>query len=116
MALAEALAADTAENWERRLAAISVPAGKVRTLAEVLAHPQTEALGCLDHVPVPPLGHDVQVPGLGFSTTNADKRSMSAPERLGESTVDILRRAGVSNDELDTLARDGVIAGKGLPK
>lgn len=114
-ALANALRADTAENWERRLAEISVPAGKVRTVGEILAHPQTDALGTLDSVPVPPLGHDVQVPGLGFSIAGVDKPARTAPQRIGESTIPVLESIGVTAGELDTLARDGVIAGEGLP-
>lgn len=114
-ALGNALRADTAENWERKLAEISVPAGKVRTVGEILAHPQTEALGTLDTVPVPSLGHDVQVPGLGFSVTDVEKTARPAPERIGQSTVPVLEGLGIAADELDALAQAGVIAGEGLP-
>ncbi len=113
--LSAALADNTAEHWEQRLAAVSVPAGKVRTLAEVLAHPQVAALGCLDNIPVPPLDGAVEVPGLGFKVAGTDTQPRSAPETLGQSTADVLRDAGFSNDEIDALARDGAVAGSGLP-
>ena len=111
--LSAALATDSAENWERRLAAISVPAGKVRDLSEVLAHPQVEAVGCLDTVPLAD-GETVQVPGLGFKAAGDGPRTLPAPEVAGQSTAAVLGELGLSRSEITNLAKRGVIAGPDL--
>ncbi len=114
-ALAGALEKDTADNWERRLARVSVPAGKVRSIDEVMAHPQVDAIGCMDEMAFPLGETPLLVPGLGFKDAGDRARVLPAPESLGQSTVEVLREIGVSDDDLDTLARDGAIAGEGLP-
>jgi crotonobetainyl-CoA:carnitine CoA-transferase CaiB-like acyl-CoA transferase len=108
--IAEALAADTAINWERRLGVISVPAGKVRNLAEVLDHPQVAALGCLDTVPVPTGEGPFQVPGLAFREADGGSRELPMPEPAGQSTREILEAAGLKADEIDALYASGAIA------
>jgi crotonobetainyl-CoA:carnitine CoA-transferase CaiB-like acyl-CoA transferase len=45
--LSDALARDTRAAWQAKLEAVGVPCGPVQTLDQVVAHPQTEALGIL---------------------------------------------------------------------
>ena len=52
---------------------------------------------------------------LDFKSGGQEVRELDAPQRLGESTIEILSGAGFRQDELEQLARDGVIAGIGLP-
>ncbi len=60
--LEQALASDTAESWLARLAAVGIPAGKVRTLDDVYAWDQTLSQGLLVDVDHPTAGR-VQLPG-----------------------------------------------------
>ena len=57
-----ALAADTAESWLGRLAALGIPAGKVRTLDDVYTWDQTLSQGLLIDVEHPTAG-TIQLPG-----------------------------------------------------
>jgi crotonobetainyl-CoA:carnitine CoA-transferase CaiB-like acyl-CoA transferase len=57
-----ALATDTAESWLGRLAALGIPAGKVRTLDDVYTWDQTLSQGLLIDVEHPTAG-TIQLPG-----------------------------------------------------
>ncbi|PIW27956.1 MAG: CoA transferase [Rhodospirillales bacterium CG15_BIG_FIL_POST_REV_8_21_14_020_66_15] len=105
----------TALEWEEALGAAAVPAGKVRGLGEILAHPQTAAMGCLDDLPLPGLEDPVKLPGLGFTSDAWTRRPLSEPEAPGQSTRDVLAGLGLSRREIDDLARAGAVAGPGLP-
>ena len=114
-ALRESFLADTADNWVAKLSAASVPAGKVASLAEVAANPQLTAIGNMDRIEAVGIPAGVAVPGLAFASSIATGRTLPAPEQAGQSTARILGELGLTVDELDTLARAGVIAGHGLP-
>jgi formyl-CoA transferase len=60
--LEAALSSDTAESWLDRLAALGIPAGKVRTLDDVYGWEQTLSQGLLVDVDHPTVG-PVQLPG-----------------------------------------------------
>ena len=114
-ALEEAFQKDTALAWEERLSAASVPAGKVRSVSDIISHRQVEAIGLMDKVEAKGMDEKIDVPGLAFKSVGQTERDLAAPQRLGESTVGVLTGVGFSKDDLDQLARDGVIAGDGLP-
>jgi crotonobetainyl-CoA:carnitine CoA-transferase CaiB-like acyl-CoA transferase len=86
-ALEAALASGTAESWLERLAALGVPAGKVRTLDDVYTWDQTLSQGLLVDVQHPTAGH-VQLPGppLRFddNTFAGAREQHLPPPRLGE--------------------------------
>lgn len=105
-----------AEEWEAILADVAVPAGKVRGLAEILAHAQTDAMGCLDVLPLPGVAGGVKLPGLGFTSDRWARRPLPEPETPGHSTVKVLKDLGYSEKEISDLARNGAVAGPGLPK
>jgi crotonobetainyl-CoA:carnitine CoA-transferase CaiB-like acyl-CoA transferase len=98
---------DTAE-WHARLTAAGVPAAPVADVADVAAAEQTLALGVLqpiEHAAIP----DLRLPALPLSFEGERATHASAPPSVGEHTADILAEAGYSPDEIDALARDGVI-------
>jgi crotonobetainyl-CoA:carnitine CoA-transferase CaiB-like acyl-CoA transferase len=113
-ALDRAFRTQPAAHWEKVLNDAGVPAGKVRSLGDILDHPQTEAMACLDDLPLPGLG-TVKIPGLGFTSDAWSRRPLVAPEAEGQSTRRVLADLGLSDTEIDDLARAGAIAGPDLP-
>ncbi len=86
-ALESALASADAETWLGRLAALGIPAGKVRTIDDVYGWDQTRSQGLLIDVQHPQLGR-VELPGppLRFDDNpHAGARTEHLPPpRLGE--------------------------------
>lgn len=107
--IARAFMADTASGWERRLRAADVPCAIVRHHAEVCEDEQATANGYIVEVEHPQFGPQRVVgPHVQLSETPA-RVAGTAPE-LGAHTMEVLREAGVAQDRLEALAREGVIA------
>ena len=85
-ALLDALIAehDTAW-WVERLEAAGIPCSPVQNLAQMLAHPQTEALELLQPVP----GSEMRFVGLPMSFDGVRPAPRSAPPALGEHTAEV---------------------------
>jgi crotonobetainyl-CoA:carnitine CoA-transferase CaiB-like acyl-CoA transferase len=98
---------DSAE-WHRRLAAAGVPAAPVADVADIVSAEQTRALGLLqtiDHDRIP----DLQLPALPLSFDRERATHSSAPPAVGEHTAEILAGVGYDNDEIASLAAEGVV-------
>lgn len=100
----------TATAWEDILGSVSVPAGKVRNLGDILAHPQTQASGCLDDLPLPGRDVPLKLPGLGFTSDAWKRAPLKQPDTAGESTQDVMRALGYSAEQIAALLLAGVIA------
>ena len=74
------MAQQTTAYWIERLEAAGVPCSPVNDLAQMLAHPQTSALGLVQSVP----GTGMQFVGLPLSFDGQRAQPVSAPPRLGE--------------------------------
>jgi CoA:oxalate CoA-transferase len=103
------LATDTAAAWEAKLIEAGVPAGPVLSAAQIAEHPQIRERGQLQTVHVPALGRDVQVVGAGFQLSGKPVPITQPPPDLGQDTVSVLRAAGISPDEIESLRQEGVI-------
>ena len=74
------MAQQTTAHWIERLEAAGVPCSPVNDLAQMLAHPQTGALGLVQDVP----GTGMRFIGLPLSFDGQRPRPVSAPPKLGE--------------------------------
>lgn len=108
-ALRTAFRARDAAAWEARLAAVHVPAAKLRTLAEILAHPQMRAGGLMRPMPVPELGMEVAVPGSPVQTDAWETPAPAPAPTLGRDTEAVLLEAGFSAAEIAALRAEGAL-------
>ena len=81
------VALSTTEHWLEQLEAAGIPCAPVNDLAQMLAHPQTEALGLVQDVP----GTSMRFLGLPLSFDGVRPAPRSAPPKLGEHN-DLLKR------------------------
>lgn len=86
--LDEIIATQTTEFWIARLEAAGVPCAPVNNLAQMVAHPQTEALGLLQAVP----GTGMRFIGLPISFDGVRPQPYAAPPKLGEHTALLSKR------------------------
>jgi crotonobetainyl-CoA:carnitine CoA-transferase CaiB-like acyl-CoA transferase len=109
-ALREAMAARTASEWEEFLAAIDVPAARVRDLAETLSLEQLQHRGLLHRFEaVPGIERPLTVPVAAFRFAHGGPRADRPPQPLGADTDAVLRELGVPAEEIATLRRDHVV-------
>jgi formyl-CoA transferase len=91
------------------LAAASVPAGRIYTIADIAADPHYQARGMIQHVTLDD-GTRVAVPGIvpKLSETPGGHRR-NAPA-LGQDTDDVLREIGLSAEQIAALKQRGIVA------
>jgi crotonobetainyl-CoA:carnitine CoA-transferase CaiB-like acyl-CoA transferase len=107
--LQQAFLAKTADAWEELLAEAHVPAGKVRSLPEMLDQPYTTERGFKHEVFVPGLGETFPLPGVGFLAQGVNGYVDSPPPELGEHSFETLREIGVEDAEIERLLAAGII-------
>ncbi len=99
-----------AAEWEEVLMAAGVPAGRVRTIPEAVAEPQTAARGLLHEMFSPELGRNLSVVGAAFKLNGSPLHPRAAPRPVGADSAAILAELGYEADCIAELARRGVIA------
>jgi crotonobetainyl-CoA:carnitine CoA-transferase CaiB-like acyl-CoA transferase len=102
------LAAADTDFWQTELLAAGVPVAAVADVADILASPQTEALGIMQPLEHPSID-GLRVPALPLSFDGERPQHRSAPPAVGADTDAILRDVGFTDDELAALAAEGVI-------
>lgn len=103
----EVLLTRTAEEWENLLIAAGVPAGRVLSVPEILAHPHLAQRKFITNFPQadPPQS----LTGGGFQISGADAVPSSPAPTLSEHTDSWLQRLGYSKNQIADLRADGVI-------
>jgi crotonobetainyl-CoA:carnitine CoA-transferase CaiB-like acyl-CoA transferase len=76
----ELIAKQTTDHWVETLEQVGIPCSPVNNLAQMLDHPQTEALGLIQAVP----GTEMRFLGLPLSFDRVRPTPRSAPPKLGE--------------------------------
>jgi crotonobetainyl-CoA:carnitine CoA-transferase CaiB-like acyl-CoA transferase len=105
-----------AADWEPILMAAGVPAGRVRTIPEAVAEPQTAARGTLRRMFLPELGRDIAVPGAAFKLNGVVPVPEAAPRPVGADTTALLRELGYDDGRIVELAQCGIIATGETPR
>ena len=93
-ALLPLFARDSAAAWQARLTEAGVPAGPVRSVAEVLADPDTVARGMLTTLPAEDGLPPIRLLGNPLRMSATPVRAPRRPPFLDEHRDDILRRFG----------------------
>jgi crotonobetainyl-CoA:carnitine CoA-transferase CaiB-like acyl-CoA transferase len=106
--LEERLRTETTAHWRERLTAAGVPAAPVADVADVVAAPQTEALGILQQLSHPSIP-DLRLPALPMSFDQERLLHRSPPPAVGQHTAEILAEAGYDDETIAALAARGVI-------
>lgn len=103
------LATRPAAHWLQAFAAAGVPCQPIQSLSGVLSDPQLAARVAIGEYDSPHAGRyrAVRAPWRLASAGRGPDRP--AP-RLGSSTLEVLREAGVGDEELERVLADGVIA------
>lgn len=108
--LAEAFRHGSAADWERKLVAGGVPAGRLNEVPQVAAHPQIAARGAFTTFSnVPGTGRDVHVLNAGFQLNGQQLRPDRPPPVLGADTQEVLETMGCSPADIAELAARGAI-------
>jgi formyl-CoA transferase/CoA:oxalate CoA-transferase len=98
----------SSDYWESRFGSEKVLFAPVNTFSKVFNHPQTIANDYVTTVQHPTVGElPLVAPVVKLSSTPATVEQ--APPLLGEHSIDILRAADFSTDEIRSLIDDGVV-------
>jgi formyl-CoA transferase/CoA:oxalate CoA-transferase len=107
--LNEILGTRSAEEWLKRLEAAGVPAGRIKTVAEVCQSEHLKARGMIVRLPHPRAGH-VTVMGVPVRLGATPGAVTTPPPLLGEHTDVVLKRVlGMKAAEIARLRRAGVV-------
>jgi crotonobetainyl-CoA:carnitine CoA-transferase CaiB-like acyl-CoA transferase len=103
----EALAADSARSWEKRLTAADVPCAAIWAISDIVHHPQLEHREVMQHVGAS--YGELTLAGSGFRLGHDGGGIDRPPPLLGEHSEEVLREAGYGDGEIAALRAEGVI-------
>ncbi len=108
--LDQALASRTALEWEELLNANGIPAGRILSVPEILAHPQIAARNLIQELPMGVPGLEtVKVCRAGYNLGDSQPQPRSAPPLLGADNAEIFGALGQDDEALARLKAGGAI-------
>jgi formyl-CoA transferase/CoA:oxalate CoA-transferase len=102
------LATRSAEEWLQALRAEGIPSGTINTVDRVLSDPQVLHRGMVAEVEHPVCGR-LQIVGNPVKTSPGGRQAFHPPPTLGQHTEEVLRRAGYTAAEIESLRREKII-------
>src|SRR5258708_1158646 len=103
----QALAGDSAKNWETRLTKADVPCAAIWPISEIVHHPQLEHRDVLQQVGS--TNGDLTLVGSGFKLAHGSGSIDAPPPLLGEHTDAILAEAGYDGREIAAMHDEGIV-------
>jgi crotonobetainyl-CoA:carnitine CoA-transferase CaiB-like acyl-CoA transferase len=88
--------------WLARLEACGIPCGPINSYAEAFADPQVQAREMVVTTDHPALG-SVRTPGSPIKMSDTPPEARGRAPQLGEHTVEVLREAGLSANEIEKI-------------
>ncbi len=108
--LERVLTTQSSAEWERRLNAAGVPAGRVLTLPEALSHPHVQARNLLRRFPgAAGADRPITVFTSGYQLSGGAPEVTQPPPGLGEHTEAVLKELGYSAAQVAQLRKDGAV-------
>lgn len=106
----QALATAGAAHWVAALTAVSVPAGPVLSVPDVLAHPQISSRGLVgEFAEVEDLDRPVRLARTGVKMNGESPATRTPPPRLGAHTETILQSLGYDAGSISALRQEGAL-------
>jgi crotonobetainyl-CoA:carnitine CoA-transferase CaiB-like acyl-CoA transferase len=104
-----ALATDSAMNWDAKLTEAGVPAGRVMSVPEILAHPHLVSREFVCEFNSDDATTRQRVTRAGFRFSNADTAPSTPAPTLSANTREHLATLGFDDTQIDELRAEGVI-------
>ncbi|CAE6736247.1 Acetyl-CoA:oxalate CoA-transferase [Paraburkholderia domus] len=104
-----ALAHDSAANWEAKFFEAGVPAGRVMSVPEILAHPHLESREFIREFAGDGTAERQRVTRAGFRLSDADTAPTTPAPVLSAHTREHLASLGYDDAQIDHLRSEGVI-------
>jgi len=109
-ALEQMLMSRSAEEWAPILTTAGIPAGRVLSVSEALAHAQVQGRDLVHSFPhASCVDRPISVMRSGFVCGRASARPFDPPPRLGEHTEQVLTLIGYSSGEIAELKEKGAV-------
>jgi crotonobetainyl-CoA:carnitine CoA-transferase CaiB-like acyl-CoA transferase len=106
----EIFSTDSANHWDDVLRKAGVPSGQLKSLDEVVQHPQLKFRKSFTTISdVPGMDDALTFLGAGFTVDDAPTGPTSVPPTLGRDSDEILTEAGINPLEIKRLRKIGVI-------
>ncbi|OYW24161.1 MAG: formyl-CoA transferase [Sphingomonas sp. 12-62-6] len=99
----------TTEEAIETLGAARIPAGPVLDPSQVMAHPQVQAMGYVEHVRYPGTPAPAPIVGAPIALSDAVRDPMQRAPQSGEHSAAILAELGYSADEIAAMVAAGVV-------